>query len=82
MQAAVSALHSLRRCVGDVLPGVRPAHVIALTPHQPDELLAVSRIEHALVYDVHQTELPALSLHRRPVFSGAGLAVLLLPLGW
>ena len=68
MEPVVPALHAARCGVGDVLPAIRPAHLIPLALHQGEELLLGGSVPHALVDGVHQPELPAL-----PLGSGAVL---------
>ena len=53
MQTVVPAFLSIRRCVGDILPGVLPADVVALAPHQQDELIPAPGVPHALVDEIH-----------------------------
>ena len=62
MEPVIPALHAFRRGVGDVLPALRPAHLVAFALHQGDEFLAGFGVLHALVDGVHQPELPALAL--------------------
>ena len=71
MEPVVPALHALGRGVGDVLPAIRPAHLIPLALHEGEELLLGGCIPHALVDGVHQTELPALALGSRAILPGA-----------
>ena len=62
MEPVIPALHSLWCGVDDILPAVRPAHFVALTFHQSNELLLGRGIPHTLIDGVHQPELPALPL--------------------
>ena len=81
MEPVIPALHAFRRGVGDVLPALRPAHLVAFALHQGDEFLAGFGVPHALVDGVHQPELPALALCGGAVLPGAhalGLFFLLL----
>ena len=71
MEPVVPALHARGRGVGDVLPAVRPAHLVPLALHQREELLLGGRIPHTLVDGVHQPELPALTLGGRAVLPTA-----------
>lgn len=71
VEPVVPALHSRGRGVGDVLPAVRPAHLIPLALHQRDEFLLAGSVPHALVDGVHEPELPALALRGGAVLSGA-----------
>ena len=59
MEPVVPALHPRGRGVGDVLPAVRPAHLIPLALHQRDEFLPGGSVPHALVDGIHQPELAA-----------------------
>ena len=68
VEPVVSALHSLRRGVGNALSAVRPTNPISITLHQSDELFFVRRIPHTLINGVYKAELPALALGRRTVF--------------
>ena len=81
MEPVVPALHPLRRGVGDVLPAIRPAHLVALALHQGEELAFGGSIFHALVDGIHQPELPALALGGGAVFPGAHSLLLGLFLG-
>ena len=71
MEPVIPALHAFRRGVGDVLPALRPAHLVAFALHQGDEFLAGFGVPHALVDGVHQPELPALSFGGGAVLTGA-----------
>lgn len=71
MEPVIPALHAFRRGVGDVLPALRPAHLVAFALHQGDEFLAGFGVPHALVGGVHQPELPALSFGGGAVLTGA-----------
>ena len=71
MEPVVPALHAARCGVGDVLPAIRPAHLIPLALHEGEELLLGGCIPHALVDGVHQTELPALPLGGGAIFPTA-----------
>ena len=64
MQLEVTALHSVRRGVGDARARVRPAHLVTEAAHPFDEVLARPRELHAVVDVAHQTELPTLTLCR------------------
>ena len=68
VEPVVSALHSLRRGVGNALSAVRPTNPISITLHQSDELFFVRRIPHTLINGVYKAELPALALGGRTVF--------------
>ena len=71
VEPVIPALHSRGCGVGDVLPAVRPPHLIPLTLHQRDEFLLAGSIPHALVDGVHEPELPALALGGGAVLPGA-----------
>ena len=71
MEPVVAALHAARCGVGDVLPAIRPAHLIPLTLHQGEELLFGGSVPHALVDGVHQPELPAFTFGGGAVFPAA-----------
>ncbi len=70
MQAVIPALLSIGRGVGDILPGVLPADVVALAPHQQDELVPASGVPHTLVDEIHQPEFPTLAFGGNMIFSG------------
>ena len=82
MQFAVTAFVAVRCGVGNVLPAVCPADVIAFAFHQGHELRFRFGVAHAVIDGVHQPELPALSTFCRTVFPGThALGRLLLLLG-
>ena len=70
VQTASSALSSVGTGEGDVLPFLRPLDFIAFSLHEDDEILFALALLHDVTDVVHQTELPALALLRRPPFSG------------
>ena len=53
---------TVRGGVGDILPGVLPAHFVAAVLHQPDEVFTVTSQGHALVDADFQIQLPTLPL--------------------
>ena len=71
MEPVVPALHAARCGVGDVLPAIRPAHLIPLALHQGAKLLFGGGVPHTLVDGVHQPELPALTLGGGAIFPTA-----------
>src|SRR5699024_7730609 len=79
VEPVIPALHALWRGVGDVLPAVHPAHLVALALHQGEELVFGSRVSHALVDGVHQPELLALALGGGAILPGAHALGLILP---
>ena len=68
MQLIVSALHSGRRDVGDVLSIFLPAYMVTLSLHFLYELLPAASTLHNRLYRGDEPELPALSSHSGPVF--------------
>ena len=70
VEPVIPALHSRGRGVGDVLPAVRPAHLIPFALHQRDEFLLAGSVPRALIDGVHQPEFSALTFHSRAVLSG------------
>lgn len=68
MQLIVSALHSGRCGVGDVLSMFLPAHLVAPSLHLLYEFLPVAGYPHNRLYRGDEPELPALSPHSGPVF--------------
>ena len=70
MQTASSALHSIGTGEGDVFPFLCPLDFVSFSFHEDDEVLFALTFLHGITDIVHQTELPAFSLLRRPVFSG------------
>ena len=78
-QQAVTALPAAGCGVGDVPPGLLPAHFVALALHQGDELLAVRGVEHTVVDDIHELQFFALTTGRRVILAnGHGFCFLLL----
>ena len=75
---------TVRGGVGDILPGVLPAHLVTAVLHQADEVLTVTGQSHALVDIDFQIQLPAIALIVGAVFPvGHGaLFLLLFPLGF
>ena len=71
MEPVIPALHALRRGVGDVLPSVRPAHLVTLALHQRNKFVFGFGVLHALIDGVHQPKLPALALGGGAVLTGA-----------
>jgi len=53
---------TVRGSVGDILPGVLPAHFVAAVLHEPDEVLTITGQGHALVDVDFQIHLPAIAL--------------------
>ena len=81
-QQAVTALPAAGCGVGDVPPGLLPAHFVALALHQSNELISVGGVAHTVVDDIHELQLLALATGRRVVFPyGHGLRFLLPLLG-
>lgn len=70
VQPASPALHSVWAGKGDVLSFLRPADFIAGAVHQLDKILLIRACLHGFADVVHQLELPALALLRRPVLTG------------
>ena len=70
MQAVIPAFLSIGRGVGDILSGILPADIVALAPHQQDELVPIPGIPHTLVDEIHQPEFPAFTFGSNMVFSG------------
>ena len=71
MQLIVSALHSGRCDVGDVLSMFLPAHLVAPSLHLLYELLPAASLLHGRLHRGDELKLPALSPHGGPVFSGS-----------
>jgi hypothetical protein len=78
VQPGSSALHSVGTGEGNVFPFVCPEDLIALFLHEGNEALATYTLLHGFSDVVHQTELPALALLRRPILSGRNLLTALL----
>lgn len=70
MQPVIPAFLSIGRGVGDILPGILPADVVALATHQQDELVPGPGVSHTLVDAIHQLEFPAFSPGGGVVLSG------------
>ncbi len=68
MQLIVSALHSGRCGVGDVLSIFLPAHLVAPSLHLLYEFLPAASSPHGCLHRGDEPELPALSSHSGPVF--------------
>ena len=73
VQTASSALSSVGTGKGDVPPFIRPPDFVAFAFHEDDEILPAPALLHGVTDVVHQPELPALALLRRPPFSGRHL---------
>ena len=71
MQLIVAAHLFVWTGVGDALAAVLPPNIIAAGVHVFDEFFAGTAAVHGLIDVIHQLELPALALDRRPVFAGA-----------
>ena len=71
MQLIVSALHSGRCDVGDVLSTFLPAYLVATLVHFLYELLTAASLLHGRLHRGDELKLPALSPHSGPVFPGA-----------
>lgn len=71
MQLIVSALHSSRCGVGDVLSMFLPAHLVTPSLHLLYEFLPAASSPHGGLHRSDEPELPALSSHSGPVFPGA-----------
>ena len=69
-----------RRGVGDVLPGLLPAHFIAFAFHQSYELITVRCVAHTVVDDIHELHLLALTTGSGVIFTD-GHALRLLSVG-
>ena len=70
VQTASSALHSIGTGESDILPFICPLDLGAFAFHEDDEILFALAFLHGITDIVHQTELPALPLLRRPPFPG------------
>ena len=70
VQTGISALHSIGTGEGNVFSFIRPEDLVALFLHEGNEALATCTLLHGFSDVVHQTELPALALLRRPILSG------------
>ncbi len=81
VQTASSALLSVGTGEGDVLPLIRPLNFVAFSLHEDDEILLAPALLRGVTDVVHQAELPALALLRRPPFSGGHLLPAALVLG-
>ena len=71
MQLIVSALHSGRCDVGDVLSTFLPAHLVATLVHLLYELLPAASLLHGHLHRGDELKLPALSPHSAPVLPGS-----------
>ena len=71
MEPVIPTFHPFWCGVGDVLPALRPAHLVALALHQRNKFVFGFGVLHALVDGVHQPELPALTLGGGAVFPAA-----------
>ena len=71
MQLIVSALHSGRCGVGDVLSMFLPAHLVAPSLHLLYEFLPAASSLHGRLHRGDEPELPALSPHGGPVLPGS-----------
>ena len=81
MQTASSALHSVGTGEGDIPSPIFPSDMIAFSFHEDYEILTAAAFLHGITDIVHQAEFPALSLLRRPPFSGGQLLAAALVLG-
>ena len=81
MQTASSALHSVGTGEGNVFPFICPLDFVSFSFHEDDEILFTLAFLHGITDIVHQAEFPALSLLRRPPFSGGHLLATALVLG-
>src|SRR5699024_666914 len=79
VEPVVPALHPLRCGIGDDLPAVCPAHLVALALHQGEKFVFGGGVSHTLVDGVHQPELPALALGGGAILPGAHALGLNLP---
>ena len=70
MQPVIPAFLSIGRGVGDILPGILPADVVAFALHQQDELVPGPGVSHTLVDAIHQLKFPAFSPGSGVVLSG------------
>ena len=70
MQPVIPAFLSIGCGVGDILPGILPADVVALALHEQDELVPGFGVSHTLVDVIHQLEFPAFSPGSGVVLSG------------
>ena len=70
VQTGPSALHSIGTGEGNVFPFIRPEDLVAPFLHEGNETLTACTLLHGFSDVVHQTELPALALLRRPILSG------------
>ena len=68
MQLIVSALHSGRCDVGDVLSTFLPAYMVATLVHLLYELLPAASLPHGRLHRSDELKLPALSPHGGPIF--------------
>ena len=73
---------TFRGGVGDILPGVLPAHFVTAVLHQPDEVFSVTGQGHALVDVDFQIHLPAIALGIGAVLPVGHGTFLLLLLGF
>lgn len=71
MQLIVSALHSGRCGVGDVLSMFLPAHLVAPSLHLLYELLPAASLLHGRLHRGDELKLPALAPHSGPVLPGS-----------
>ena len=81
MQAATPALHSVGTGEGNILPFICPLDFVSFSFHEDDEILFALTFLHGIADIVHQAEFPALSLLRRPPFSGGHFLTAALVLG-
>ncbi len=73
VQAASPALFSIGTGEGNILPFLCPLDFVALAFHQKNEIIFTETFLHGISDIVHQPEFPALTLLRRPVFTGGHL---------
>ena len=70
MQTVSSALHSVGTGKGNIFPFICPLNFVSFSFHEDDEILFALTFLHGITDIIHQPELPALPLLRRPPFSG------------
>ena len=68
-QQAVTALPAAGCGIGDVPPGLLPANLVALALHQSNKFFTVGGVAHAVVDDVRELQLLALTTGRRVILT-------------